>query len=175
VLSRLRRRINYEVQCFDPGWGSRNAGRHIYQRWKSNPFNEMAGHAFTRRQLHSGEEFWSLYDTHAHIRVGSIRRASKERKAAQEIAERDQVWSAMWGAVIRDNRPYTIDGIEHPTVASGEVQVALNTAEPPMMLSVKKIGQYLGELGAEQYRETANVRRWIVPRRLFAEAPAPEH
>ena len=172
VLSRLRRRINYEVQCFDPGWGNpKTAGRHIYQRWKSNPFNDMAGQSLTRRQLHIGDEMWPLYDTHAHIRVGAIRRSSKQRKAAEELTERNMVWSAMWGAVIRNNRPWTLDGVEHPTVASGEVQVALNTNEPPMMLSVKKIGQYLGELGAEQYRESPNVRRWIIPRRLFAEAP----
>ena len=101
----------------------------------------MAGQAMTRRQLHHGELIWPLYDTHAHIRVGSIRRSSKQRKAAEELTERDLVWSAMWGAVIRNNRPWTLDGVEHPTVAAGEVQVALNSNKPPMMLSVQKTGQ----------------------------------
>ena len=174
VLSRLRRRINFEVKCFDPGWGNpKTAGRHIYQQWKLNPFNDMAGQSVTRRQLHIGEEIWPLYDTQAHIRVGAIRRSSKTRKAEAEIAERDMVWKAMWGAVIRNNRPYTLDGVEHPTVAAGEVQVALKTNEPPLILSVTKIGGYLGELGAEHYRDGPNIRRWAIPRSLFDETADP--
>ena len=172
VLSRLRRRVNWEVQCFDPGWGDpRAAGRDVYQIWRSNPFNDMARSRVEKREVHSAEEFWPLYNTHSHISVGSIRRAGKQRAAIVEINERNMVWRAMWGAVVKNNRPHEIDGVEHPTVAAGEVQMALANNDPAVIMSVKKIGKYLGELGADHYREGIKGRRWAIPRALFADAP----
>ncbi len=172
VLARLRRRVNFEVKCFDPLWGDeRRKGKNVHQSWVSNPFNDLAPSKTIKRVIRSAENFWPLYDTNAHINVGSIRRAGKQRVAAAQIHERSMVWRAMWGAVTRNNRPHTVNGVEHPTAAAGEIQMALAANDPPVIITEKKIGKYLSELGAEHYRESANVRRWAIPRALFADDP----
>lgn len=170
VLSRVRRRIDWEVKCFDPAWGTRNAGRYISQTWVRDPFRDVPYRTSLPRRVWKADRFWGLYNTHARVNVGSIRRQSKNRRAIAELRFKKLVFGCMWDAVVKGNQPVELAGEVFATVSTSEVQFALAEADPPELKTETMIGKILGELGADRYRAGANARRWRIPRELFAEA-----